>query len=90
MIAAHVSSSLQTLSLPQHLSSDIKDVILKALEKDGTWLERYYVNNELHVTGDVVNEIPDSCDSDDVCGDDIKEAMDLVLTVRSITFVLFD
>ena len=67
--------------MPQHiLSNIIKDSILKALEKDGTWLERYNATNELHVTSNALKEAPDNCN--DVCLDDIRRVMELVLEVR--------
>ncbi|KAF8507495.1 trafficking protein particle complex subunit 10 [Gautieria morchelliformis] len=77
LVTAHVSSALQTLSLSQDMTSDIKDPILKALENDGTWLERYNTTNELHVNSSALKELPDVCDSLGL--DNVRKVIDIVV-----------
>lgn len=65
--------------MPQHLSTDIKDRILKALEKDGTWLDRYNVTRDLYVPSGALKDHPNVYDGDNL--DDILKVTDMVVEV---------
>lgn len=87
LVTAHVSSTLQALSLPQHLLTDVKDGILRALETDGTWVERYNATKEIDVSDDAVRELPEN--SDDKFPEDIRKVTDIVIEVCHIAMMLY-
>ncbi|KAF8578950.1 hypothetical protein K439DRAFT_1360730 [Ramaria rubella] len=77
LITAHASSALQARSMPLYLSSEVKDCILKVLEKDGTWLDRYNATKELHVMGKPLPAASGIWDDERL--DDIKQVTEAVV-----------
>lgn len=87
LVTAHVSSTLQALSLPQHLLTDVKNGILRALEIDGTWVERYNATKEIDVSDGAFQELPEN--SDGKFPEDIRKVTDIVVEVCHVAMMLY-
>ena len=81
LATAHVSAALRTLSKPSDLAAEVVERVLKALESDGTWLERYNVTKQLHVQRHYLDKM-----SSGENANDINRVLDVVVEVGSNAF----
>ncbi|KAF8529300.1 trafficking protein particle complex subunit 10 [Hysterangium stoloniferum] len=63
LVSTHIAMALKELSEPHYISDLVKEHILKALENDATWVERYNITRELRVLSSALPELSNTAEN---------------------------